>query len=188
MDGTKGGTMDGTKVTVGQGNTRIELRCEHQAGLLYVVEAAVMNWVCSRLLRPVHSLAGFFGELTALNDARVREVMQRWGLYYRPLSIDAEDAPSEGPSLNAGTTGEPAPELNDLGTLSPREIQCLALAAEGLSNERIGETLDIRESTVKSHIGHVLLKLRASDRTHAVVRAIKQGYLTVEVKSARPLP
>ena len=87
MDGTKGGTMDGTKVTVGQGNTRIELRCEHQAGLLYVVEAAVMNWVCSRLLRPVHSLAGFFGELTALHDARVREVMQRWGLYYRPLSI-----------------------------------------------------------------------------------------------------
>jgi hypothetical protein len=81
---------------LGRGSTRIELECQHQHGLLYVVEGAEMNWVCSNLGRPVHSLAGFFKELTELKDARVRELMQRWGLYFRPLPLvegnDAEEA------------------------------------------------------------------------------------------------
>lgn len=163
--------MDGMKVAIGQGSTRLELRCEHQAGLLYVVEAAVMNWVCSRLLRPAHSLAGFFRELSELHDARVHEVMQRWGLVYRPLEIGEQE---EGPTLKPAAAG----------TLSPREIQCLSLAGEGLTNRRIGEKLGIAETTVKTTMGHVLNKLQAADRTHAVVRALEAGYLTVEVKSA----
>ena len=69
------------------------------------------------------------------------------------------------------------------GTLSVRELECLGLAAEGLSNKMIADKLVISEGTVKTHIRHVLTKLEAGDRTHAVVRAIEEGYFTVEVKS-----
>ena len=60
------------------GSRRVELECEHQNGLVYVVRAE-KNWVCSDDLLHVHSLAGFFRELGELEDPRVREVMQRWG-------------------------------------------------------------------------------------------------------------
>ena len=74
------------------GSSRVELECEHQNGLVYVVRAE-KNWVCSDDLLHVHSLAGFFRELAELEDARVREVMQRWGVYYRsrPLAEPATE-------------------------------------------------------------------------------------------------
>lgn len=68
-------------------------------------------------------------------------------------------------------------------TLSLRELQCLMLAGEGLSNKMIAERLGIADGTIKAHIHHVLAKLEAGDRTHAVVRAIQEGYLTVELTS-----
>lgn len=172
--------MDGAKITVGDGNTRVEMRCEHQAGLLYVVHDAVMNWVCTRVLKPAHSLAGFFRELQELDDARIHALMQRWGLYYRVLSLDPHENDRDIPSLKP-RSGARIPTAG--GMLSPRELQCLSLAGEGLSNKRIGEKLGIAETTVKTNMGHVLSKLSAVDRTHAVVRAIEEGYFTIEVKS-----
>lgn len=89
---------DMAPLKLGRGSTRIELECQHQHGLLYVVEGAEMNWVCSNRRRPVHSLSGFFKELT---DARVRELMQRWGLYFRPLPLaDQEDEGEEPADTN----------------------------------------------------------------------------------------
>lgn len=79
------------------GSRRVELECEHQNGLVYVVRAK-KNWVCSNDLLHVHSLAGFFRELMELGDPRVREVMQRWGVYYRPRPLAeqaSEDAQPE---------------------------------------------------------------------------------------------
>ena len=74
------------------GSRRVELECEHQNGLVYVVRAE-KNWVCSDDLLHAHSLAGFFGELTKLEEPGVREVMQRWGVYYRsrPLAEQANE-------------------------------------------------------------------------------------------------
>jgi len=63
--------------------------------------------------------------------------------------------------------------------LSPRELEVLRLAANGNSNRMIGEILTISEPTVKSHMSTVLVKLGASDRTHAVTLAIKRGYITL---------
>ena len=89
---------DGPGFTVypGRGQVRIELECQHQHGLVYVTEGAEMNWVCSNRRRPAHSLAGFFKELTELKDARVRELMQRWGLYFRPLPSPTPGTRSRG--------------------------------------------------------------------------------------------
>ena len=63
--------------------------------------------------------------------------------------------------------------------LSARELEVLRLAANGNSNRMIGAILTISEPTVKSHMSTVLVKLGASDRTHAVTLAIKRGYITL---------
>lgn len=73
------------------GGKRLEMQCEHQNGLLYVVPGD-SSWVCSEELRHAHALAGFFRELMELDDDRVHQLMQRWGLYYRPRAIDTESA------------------------------------------------------------------------------------------------
>jgi DNA-binding NarL/FixJ family response regulator len=72
--------------------------------------------------------------------------------------------------------GGPAPLAEPL---SAREIAVLKLMREGESNAEIGRQLGIAESTVKSHITHMLLKLGASDRTSAVARGFDLGLLAV---------
>lgn len=60
-------------------------------------------------------------------------------------------------------------------TLSPRERQVLALVVDGLSNREIGSRLGISEVTVKRHMGSILVRLEVSDRTQAVVAALRRG-------------
>lgn len=59
--------------------------------------------------------------------------------------------------------------------LSDRELEVLHLMVQGLSNQEIGRSLNIAESTVKFHVNRVLSKLGVSDRTQAVVTALKRG-------------
>lgn len=61
--------------------------------------------------------------------------------------------------------------------LTPREHEILTLVAAGLSNPAIAERLFIGESTVKTHMIHVFEKLKVSDRTRAVTRAMELGIL-----------
>ena len=61
--------------------------------------------------------------------------------------------------------------------LSPREMEVLALLAEGLSNQEIAERLTIARGTAKNHVGNILSKLDARDRTQAVLRAQEIGLL-----------
>jgi DNA-binding NarL/FixJ family response regulator len=61
--------------------------------------------------------------------------------------------------------------------LSPREMEVLALLAEGLSNQEIAERLTIAPGTVKNHVGNVLSKLDVRDRTQAVLCAQEIGLL-----------
>lgn len=69
--------------------------CPHQHGRLYVVEGAELNWVCSAQQRPAHSLAGFLRRLVELDDPRIRELMQQWGIYYRELPLAEEEREEE---------------------------------------------------------------------------------------------
>jgi two-component system, NarL family, response regulator len=61
--------------------------------------------------------------------------------------------------------------------LSEREIEVLRHVAAGKSNKLIAAELDISEGTVKTHMKSILPKLDASDRTHAVMIALKRGIL-----------
>lgn len=63
--------------------------------------------------------------------------------------------------------------------LSERELDVLRLMAQGMSNLDIGTALNIGESTVKSHVNRILSKLGVSDRTQAVIVAIKRGIVNL---------
>ena len=74
----------GMTVTTGSEMTRIQVSCEHQNGLIYVVPAE-RSWVCGSEHLPAHALAGFFRELAALQLPAVQDLMTQWGIYYRDL-------------------------------------------------------------------------------------------------------
>jgi DNA-binding NarL/FixJ family response regulator len=64
--------------------------------------------------------------------------------------------------------------------LSPREIEVLQLASRGLSNKEIGAQLGVVEGTVKIHVANIFGKLDVSDRSEAVIDAIKRGLVHIE--------
>lgn len=78
----------------------------------------------------------------------------------------------------AGNGSDPDNELM-LEELSPREVEVLALMAQGLANKTIADRLNISEHTVKFHVSSILSKLAASSRTDAVTRGLKAGLLVI---------
>jgi DNA-binding NarL/FixJ family response regulator len=73
------------------------------------------------------------------------------------------------PDLSRG----PAADADPLAALSARERDVLALVAEGLRNREIAERLVISEATVKTHVRHVLEKLRFRNRAEAAAFAAR---------------
>lgn len=69
----------------------------------------------------------------------------------------------------------PPPEGNPLAGLTPRELAVLRLVARGLTNAEVAAELHLAESSVKTHVAHLLAKLRAPDRVHLVIHAYENG-------------
>ena len=116
-------------------------------------EAPFRDWTDPRVQQEVGAARGAAGSLP-LSILRING-----GLVIRPRE-----------------TGQ---EPTDAQPLTDREREVLSLVAEGNSNKIIGDFLSISERTVKSHLTYIVTKLRASDRTHAVVTAVRLGWLAI---------
>lgn len=67
--------------------------------------------------------------------------------------------------------------------LSAREIEVLKQVSAGRANKQIAAKLALSEETIKSHMRHILSKLNAQDRTHAVMIALERGIISAWEKS-----
>ena len=93
-------------------------------------------------------------------DASSRKLALSFGLGQKPRTktITARSTPSHDPS-----------------ELTPRELDVLALMAEGASNKTIARRLGISVHTAKFHVGSILEKLDATGRTDAVLHAARRS-------------
>ena len=117
---------------------------------------------------------------TALIAAAVRLAAAGYVVDHAPSDLDGRggrlgstDGRPDG-GLLAG--GEPDHEAI---RLSPREMEVLALLAEGASNKVIARHLDISVHTAKFHVAAILVKLDAANRTDAIATAMRQGLVLV---------
>ena len=108
---------------------------------------------------------------------RIRKLQDRF--YQEEVSNYAELASSE-PSQEAteAVANNVVPSLES--PLTSRETAVLEQIAKGRSNKEIADALMITSQTVKNHIAHIFLKLEVSDRTSAVLMALRNGWIKDE--------
>ncbi len=136
-------------------------------------------------IRAMHPDARIIVLTTFSGDARVIAALKAGATGYLLKDVTAAELAHtvrhvyQGASVIAKVAQDEVDGHFPADKLSARELEVLRLAADGNSNRMIGAILTISEPTVKSHMSTVLVKLGASDRTHAVTLAIKRGYITL---------
>jgi DNA-binding NarL/FixJ family response regulator len=156
--------LDGIEATreligAGRAGTRVLILTtfEEDAYIFGGLQAGASGFLLKRtrpedLIRAVHTIAA--GE-SLLSPSVTRRVIDRM----------ARHPPPEAGGLDGGAIEQ----------LTPREGEVLELLAGGLSNAEIANELVIEESTVKTHVKRVLMKLGLRDRVQAVIFAYEHG-------------
>lgn len=123
--------------------------------------------------------------LISINETAedVRRALEAGVRGYVPKSCEQDIIAEAIRSVASGTDFLP-PELTrrlaesqSVVGLSNREVEVLRLVAKGKANKEIAAELALSGDTVKTHLTHLMRKLGAADRAHAVTLAIEQGFL-----------
>ncbi len=109
-----------------------------------------------------------------MDAAERNEILNRYADHARRFEATA--------ARRSATSAEIIPFTAPLRELeqepTQREVQVLQLISEGLVNREIGKALFLSEETVKSHVRHLLAKLQARSRAHAVAIGFRRGILS----------
>ena len=139
---------------------------ENQDYLLEAIRAGAAGYVLKDA--PQHELA------TAIRRVHEGETTLDQNLATKLLRRLANEA--QGPA--GSTPPEPKPAKKLPQPLTPRELEVLEMLALGQTNRDIAQGFVISVGTVKNHVEHIIAKLEVSDRTQAVVRALKLGIIS----------
>jgi DNA-binding CsgD family transcriptional regulator len=126
--------------------------------------------------------------LTAIHNGEMKPIVVAFEIEDEALSQRLAAALAAAPDIRVAERGEEAdvalvlPEAAQRGeatdpTLTRRELEVLALVAEGASNKLIARRLGISVHTAKFHVGSLIDKLDATGRTDAVAQAARLGVL-----------
>lgn len=89
--------------------------------------------------------------------------------------VPKDTTPQEIVTQILAVSDQHAPRRRKLAGLSDRERNVLKQVARGLSNKQIARQLTISEKTVRNHLSRIFVKLRATNRTEAVMNAMRAG-------------
>jgi two-component system, NarL family, response regulator len=134
-----------------------------------------------RLIRQFAPTARFIVLTTYEGDEDIHQAMEAGASGYLVKGLPQEMLVTAVRRVCAGGRYLPPPMSQALASrtpdsdLSARERQVLELIAQGKSNKEIGQELNITEATVKCHVSVILSRLKAADRTQAVVTALHRG-------------
>jgi DNA-binding NarL/FixJ family response regulator len=109
-----------------------------------------------------------------VDAAERREIMNRYRDHAKRFDAVAARRSGSGNAEVIPFSG-PLQELEQEPT--GREIEVLQLISDGLVNREIGNRLFLSEETVKSHVRHLLAKLQARSRAHAVAVGFRRGLI-----------
>ena len=109
-----------------------------------------------------------------MDAAERKEILDRYASHSRRFEAVAAGR-GGGTPPNVIPFQGPLRELEQEPTM--REIEVLQLISDGLVNREIGQRLFLSEETVKSHVRHILAKLQARSRAHAVAVGFRRGII-----------
>jgi DNA-binding NarL/FixJ family response regulator len=109
-----------------------------------------------------------------MDAAERREILNRYADHTRRFD-ELASRRKNGPTAEVIPFAAPLRELEQEPTM--REVEVLQLISDGLVNREIGQRLFLSEETVKSHVRHLLAKLQARSRAHAVAVGFRRGII-----------
>ena len=110
-----------------------------------------------------------------MDAAERKEILDRYRDHSRRFEEVAARRRVSGGTADVIPLQAPLRELEQEPTM--REVEVLQLISDGLVNREIGQRLFLSEETVKSHVRHLLAKLQARSRAHAVAVGFRRGII-----------
>lgn len=169
----------------GSGEEAIELYAKHlpDVTLMDLRLPGMTGVETIRTLMARHSNARFVVLTTYEGDEDIHQALEAGARSYIIKGMPHDALVSAIRRVHAGGRFLPPPITRTLSarmpesSLSSREREVLSLIVQGNSNKEIAAALGIAESTVKCHVGVILMRLNANDRTQAVVTALQRGLI-----------
>jgi DNA-binding NarL/FixJ family response regulator len=149
--------------------------------------AASILWPSAATAEPVSQRSSWtFYSQVSVSGPSVSTTVHRAGPEHTALATLTRDA---GEAVKPAEDGRDLEVTSDRGgddrqwgpwSLTQRELEVLQLLAEGSTNGEISQRLYISPKTTKNHLAAIFQKLDVTNRTHALVRAVVMGLVTIE--------